>query len=87
MTGPMQHLANKGFPRPNWADNEQIVSVEGKPQWHYRAGYLSTRSIQDLAWLMVDGWDVYVHARSSRVTVRIARTEDRARRDQKGDEE
>ena len=75
MPGPMQHLIDKGFPRPGWAAEEEIHTRNGKPQWEYRAGFLSPRAVQDLAWLLVDGWDVFIHTNKSKVRIRITRKE------------
>lgn len=67
---PMAQLRALGLGRPPWADSEQET---GTNQWTYRADYLSPRGVRDLGFLLVNGWDISVHARSSTVTIRIRR--------------
>lgn len=77
MTSPIQHLASKGFTDPPWAQNERIVNAAGVTRWYYLTGFLAEHGMRDLAWLMVDGYDVRVHARSSQLSIRITRKDNR----------
>lgn len=57
--GPITSLRKKGL-RIKWLDIEYRVQHNGHPQWNYRTKYLSTAAIRDLAYLVVDGWNVFI---------------------------
>jgi hypothetical protein len=67
---PTGQLRALGFGMPPWARTGEKT---GENQWTYRADHLSPKSVRDLAFLLVHGWDVTIHARSSRVSVRVTR--------------
>ncbi|GAA4191979.1 hypothetical protein GCM10022219_11610 [Microbacterium oryzae] len=69
---PVIQLQALGLGRPPWADSEEQT---GENQWTYRSGFLSPRGVRDLGFLLVNGWDVSVHARSSQITIRARRKE------------
>ncbi|MCC4247488.1 hypothetical protein [Microbacterium testaceum] len=73
---PIKHLTSKGFPTPPWARNEHLVIADDGPKWNYQTSHLTDRGVQDIAWLLVDGWDVRLHARHDHVIIRIQRKED-----------
>ncbi|KQR85188.1 hypothetical protein [Microbacterium sp. Leaf179] len=70
---PIAHLTAKGFPTPPWSRDEHLIVGDDGPRWNYRTTHLSSRGVQDLAWLLVDGWDVNIQARGSHTIIRIHR--------------
>ena len=70
---PIDHLTEKGFPTPPWSRNEHLIVGDDGPRWNYRTTHLTARGVQDLARLLVDGWDVDVRARESQTIIRIHR--------------
>lgn len=67
--GPIPELEHIGLPRPPWAENEKAT----ENQWEYTTGFLSSKGVRDLAFLILDGWQIDIHARSSMVRIRARR--------------
>jgi hypothetical protein len=70
MTDPVQQIRALNLGNPPWAqDSEQDTDN----QWTYRTSHLTSRAVRDLGFLLVNGWDVTIHARSSQLAIRVTR--------------
>lgn len=68
---PLAALAKLGLPDPGWAKHETRTLVRGRPQWEYRPQYISSSGLRDIAFLITDGWRVYVDGKSQLLSIRI----------------